>query len=386
MEEGSNIDYKLTLDINSEREKLEMIKDIVAIANSGGGKIVYGENHESQPGVDNSVVSVLDSARCADQIKKYTGVKNFELKHETKSVTGSRFIVTLVIPPSQQLIVMSREGSWKGFNNKDDKLLFNEGDIWVRHSSKTERISNDDIRNWIDAIRLDEREKILSRISTLVKLPEGSAIEVVSSTGKIIESPKDLLANACLRRRRDPAHLLAGGDLLWVFRDRGRMTFTQEELGLVIASSLRRNPTLYWWLTLLDEPSQLLIDELFKAINGTDRDKSDASRSVIELASIYADEQTLRELLKALRSSDYAHFKTAAEAWESRSQMRSSIAARMMKAKIGKTLLRNLQLSELESLATETASSAFSKTGASSKSLGGISRVIWFKKKGHLLE
>lgn len=386
MEEGKNIDYKLTLDISSEREKLEVIKDVIAIANSGGGKIVFGQNHEAQPGVDKFVVVALDSAKCSDQIKKFTGLPAFDLTHGVETVAEGRFILTLVIPPSQHLVVMSREGSWRGFDNKNDKLLFNEGDVLVRHSSKTERISNDDIRKWSDAIRADEREKILSRISTLVKLPEGSTIEVVSSAGKVIESPKDLLANACLRRRRDRGHLLTADDLLWVFQHRQGMALTDEELGLVIASSLRRNPSLYWWLTQIEEPSQLLLDELFYAINGTDRDKSDASRSVIELASFYADETNLREILKALRSSSYAHFRAVARTWVSREAMNSSILTRIKNTNLDKRPLLQMPLNDLELLATDVAVSLFSKLSRSSAGLGRINRVIWYKKKGHLLQ
>ena len=384
-EEGKHIDYKLTLDLGSEKEKVEVIKELVAFANSGGGKIVFGQDKDSRTGVDASHVDALDSAKCSDQIRKYTGLESFELKHETESLQNGKFIHTLVVPRSQNLIVMSRDGSWKGFDPKKDKPLFGKGDVWVRHSSKTERLSNEDVRQWADGIRADEREKFLSRLNTVISLPEG--FDVVAPSGTRIESPKDLLANACSRRQRDPANLLNGDELLWVFQNRAGMTFQEPELSILLASALRRNATLFWWLTLIDDASPMVLAELFNAINGNDRDKSDAARSVLDLAAIYADEKNLRDILKLLRTSRYAHFRSAADSWVSRSSLHASIVSRVKKAEFGKTKLVDLSAIELEKIATQLASDLFVKAeNISSNQLGKVNRVIWFKQKGRLVE
>jgi hypothetical protein len=385
MQEGRNIEHKLSLDPSSEKDKVELVKLIVAFANSGGGEIVFGKNHEKTIGVNTAIVDALDSAKCADLVAKYCN-SQVHLSHQVEPMPNGMFLFVLKVPASSDLIVMSREGTWSGFDPHKDKALFVKGDIWVRHSSKTERISNQDIREWTERLRSDERGRILSVISTLSSMPDGSKVEIVSASGKTIETPEDLLTNACFRRRRDQAHLLTAGDLLWIFLNRQTISFNLEELGILIASALRRNATLYWWISQVEDDSRMLLKELQGAISGSDRDKSDAARSVIELGAIYADENNIREILSALRRSRYSHFRKASEQWSTRKEMKLELLKRINNAKLDRKPLIDLDINELERIATSKAKELYpSKPTAASSTLGTINRLIWYKRKGHLI-
>src|SRR5690606_1327193 len=86
--ESKYIEFKESIDLGSTRDWCEIIKDIVAIANTGGGVVVFGVNNTGEPvGADVSNVLDLDPAQIADKIYKYTGIhfSDFEVLERDKS-------------------------------------------------------------------------------------------------------------------------------------------------------------------------------------------------------------------------------------------------------------------------------------------------------------
>ena len=61
--ESKYIEFKSIFDAESNQDWCEIIKDIVAIANSGGGIIIFGLESDGSPsGNDVSAISELDPA------------------------------------------------------------------------------------------------------------------------------------------------------------------------------------------------------------------------------------------------------------------------------------------------------------------------------------
>jgi hypothetical protein len=80
--ETAAVDFKAGLDVDSKGEWLEVLKDLVAMANSGGGVILFGLSDSSNP-TGSAVEPILDydASRIGDKLRKYTGVHfgNFTL-------------------------------------------------------------------------------------------------------------------------------------------------------------------------------------------------------------------------------------------------------------------------------------------------------------------
>ena len=73
--ESKHIEFKEYFNPSSGQDWCEIVKDIVAIANSGGGVIVFGVQNNGTPSVcDISQVTALDTATITDKIFRYTGV------------------------------------------------------------------------------------------------------------------------------------------------------------------------------------------------------------------------------------------------------------------------------------------------------------------------
>jgi predicted HTH transcriptional regulator len=68
--EGRAIEFKESFDPASSREWCEVLKDVFAIANSGGGVIVFGLNSQGEPvGADLSAVRMLDPQNTQTKLK-----------------------------------------------------------------------------------------------------------------------------------------------------------------------------------------------------------------------------------------------------------------------------------------------------------------------------
>ena len=139
--EGKSSDYKLSYDPASARSKLDLAKNLVALANSGGGRIVIGRDETKSPGIPEKTAAELDSAKIADLVENCVSPAQVHISHSLEKLKSGKLIATLEIEAAEMPLVMAKDGVWKGSNPKKDKPLFLRGDIWVRHSSKTERIS-----------------------------------------------------------------------------------------------------------------------------------------------------------------------------------------------------------------------------------------------------
>jgi predicted HTH transcriptional regulator len=72
--ESKRVDFKERLDLSKAEDWCEIIKDIAAMANSGGGSILFGIKDDGTPsGWDPSNVLATDPAHIVDKIAKYTG-------------------------------------------------------------------------------------------------------------------------------------------------------------------------------------------------------------------------------------------------------------------------------------------------------------------------
>src|SRR5687768_5025763 len=71
--ESVELDFKATFDPTAPQDWCELIKDVVAMANSGGGTVVFGVNDDGTPAQsDLKAIQAIDPAVIVDKIKKYT--------------------------------------------------------------------------------------------------------------------------------------------------------------------------------------------------------------------------------------------------------------------------------------------------------------------------
>ncbi|MEY2539932.1 MAG: hypothetical protein QOG67_3672 [Verrucomicrobiota bacterium] len=184
--ESRCIDFKSSFDPDSPADCCELIKDIVAIANSGGGSILVGVDDAGNCcGPDGSAKLLsVDPAVITDKIAKYTGVQ-FDAFAKT-AAKRHRFKVGLItIGSADPPMVFEKPGTYAVENGKQ-KTAFAAGTLYVRHGAKSEPARSADVARLIARSVERARKEWLSSVKKVTTAPPGSTISVLPP--KVIQS------------------------------------------------------------------------------------------------------------------------------------------------------------------------------------------------------
>jgi predicted HTH transcriptional regulator len=167
--ESKQLDFKVSFDVNSNGDWCEVIKDIVAMANSGGGIIVFGvANDGTMTGFDRQVLLGYDPAKVTDKIARYTARQfaDFEIRSVTRDGGGA---ASLLIHDAVMPMIFAKAGTYLGSDGKE-KTAFQNGTLYVRHGAKSEPATAEDLLALIDR-EVDRRRRTWLR--NIRKVVEG---------------------------------------------------------------------------------------------------------------------------------------------------------------------------------------------------------------------
>ncbi len=177
-QESSLLDFKERLEVNSKSGWLEVLKDMVAMGNSGGGVLVIGVMDDGQPS-DFDVTAILnyDPADITNKFfsyagKHFAGFRIIEAKRQERTVAVIEIYGIRGSP-----LIFTKGGNYQGSDGKD-KTAFTAGFVYFRHGAKSEPGTSDDIQNFlqreIDAIK----DSWLTNIRKIMEAPEESQITI----------------------------------------------------------------------------------------------------------------------------------------------------------------------------------------------------------------
>ena len=178
--ESKRIEFKREFDPTSRPQWCEVIKDVVAIANSGGGIIVFGlENDGTPSGADLTVLARVDPADAADKITGFTGAVEPELEILSLAKAGHK-IVAFLVGAAPAPLVFEKAGSYR--IGMDKGCAFAQGTIYFRHGAKSEPARATDLRSALERIVKHERKSWLSGVRKVSQAPRGSKLVVLPPT------------------------------------------------------------------------------------------------------------------------------------------------------------------------------------------------------------
>jgi hypothetical protein len=186
--ESKYVEFKQSFDPASAGDWCEIVKDIVAIANSGGGVIIIGLGNTGDPtGDDVSTTLALDNAIVVDKINKYTGYQftGVEIHEAEKS---GHTVAVLEISAIETPLVFQNVGTYEIERGKQ-KAAFSKGSVYFRHGAKSEPGTMDDIRQVIEKRVEQIRAEWLTGVQKVVKAPAGSTVSVFSGEVRESSSP-----------------------------------------------------------------------------------------------------------------------------------------------------------------------------------------------------
>ncbi len=305
--EGVELELKESLDLTVKSGQLRLVKEIVAMANTKGGRILIGVTDDGdRVGIPDSDRSVWDPARIGDLLERYINPERVEVTltfSQRGCPDGNVIVVLLVQQFDRPPLVIGKEG-----NDERNKAILRRGMVLVRNNTKVEPATRADYLRW----QKEDRKRIFEGIRTVVLNP-GSVVRIAN--GDDIRDPASYLLSRSVdlfRQRRDK--LLDGQDLLSLFVHRESLdTSSLDRQRLIIHSALRRKATLFFWLALLDISADGVLSILDEALTMSDRDKSDMSGAIPLVAALFLTPSQYEDLIARMVDSRYAHLRKDAK-------------------------------------------------------------------------
>ena len=308
MPEGMKLEYKEDLDPTDPKDRLALVREVVAMANAEGGRVLVGVGNEGTViGVPEADGSHWDPAVIGDLLDSFVNPEHVEVRitFNGEGCPAGRTVVEVgVSQHSAPPLVLSKDGNHPGA----DSPMFRKGAVLVRHNTKVEPARRSDFLRW----REDLRNRILQQFQMVVEAPETAHLRMVADD-EVRDEPQYLLSRAVdlFRQRREK--LLDGDDLLYLFENRTTLDLTLDDVAeLLIQSALRRRATLFFWIALVAPAPEVVREMLDTALGMSDRDKSDMASAVPIVASLYLTEEEFEEMVARMEASSYVHIREAA--------------------------------------------------------------------------
>jgi hypothetical protein len=211
--ESKYIDFKESCHTDSVEMWCEIVKDIVAMANSGGGVIVVGlKNDGTRSTFDCGQLLAYDIAKVTDKIAKYTGRQFAEIEITPLDRSGDT-VAAIVILESPLPIVFTTAGTYVAQNGKE-KISFQQGTVYFRHGAKSEPGNSEDIKRVIDREVERTRKTWMMGIRKVTQAPPGSVIQVATK----IEPSHGGLSGRIVTDLNAPAVRPEEADTIWPHR------------------------------------------------------------------------------------------------------------------------------------------------------------------------
>jgi hypothetical protein len=144
--ESDTLDFKEKIDCESKRSRVEICKDIIAMANTSGGYIVFGVRDDDFYPIGLQHGSNISLEKLADTLDNYVGERvEILLAHHNLMLEGEqRLFALLYIPPASTPIVTAKEGAYS--EDGRQKVIFGKAEWLVRTHARSQRAEPADVR------------------------------------------------------------------------------------------------------------------------------------------------------------------------------------------------------------------------------------------------
>ena len=196
--ESKHIEFKRGFDPTYAGEWCELIKDIVALANSGGGILVFGLDSTGKPtGESTEDIAREDPADILNKVAKYIDPPSFEIESTELKKRGHK-LHALVVSGASIPHIFQKPGTYDLGGGKQ-KTAFAIGTIYFRHGAKSEHGNSDDVRAVVERELKVVRNAWVKGVRKVVQAPIDSEIVAVRRIGA------PAMGTTSVRAVKDPA-------------------------------------------------------------------------------------------------------------------------------------------------------------------------------------
>lgn len=182
-QESRQLDFKGHFE-NTHECWCALTKDIVAMANSGGGILVFGANSTGTPsGANCNALLECDLAVISSKVFKWTGYDFGEIETITVKRSDGDY-PALIVGEADIPIPFNKPGEWEKPDGKK-KMEFAEGTVYFRHGAKSAPGTRADFSKWIERYAAAERQRLMRGMRKIVAAPPGHVVATVTTADPI---------------------------------------------------------------------------------------------------------------------------------------------------------------------------------------------------------
>jgi hypothetical protein len=215
--ETNAVDFKETLDLSHTRDRVELAKDVLAMANSGGGDMVVGVEDGTlrRVGISEEVfVSLRDAKSVNDKLKRYCGgyVKVLVAQHQVTNQERQKVRMVLIhVPAASHKVPAQDDGAYADPGNPSkQKWIFRRGDVYVRKADESVKVETpEDLRAAPTSPQIDAdtaRKITHAYIQRLVESFTHNLSPLLPN-----DTPRELSGEALIRVLEEPRDVLLVG-------------------------------------------------------------------------------------------------------------------------------------------------------------------------------
>jgi hypothetical protein len=173
--EPADVEFKCDFD-GLKPTWLDLLKHVVAMANIGGGTLVFGVDRDgNHVGLRASLLQVLDPANVSNKLRSYASARVASAYRELVQ-DGKRFGF-LNISPAERLVVFESDGNYQGSDGKPGRA-FIKGVIYTRVPGSTREAEQLDLDTLMDRLVRHRLGKIVARIEHVARAPLESELVI----------------------------------------------------------------------------------------------------------------------------------------------------------------------------------------------------------------
>lgn len=169
--ESKNLDYKegLNWDTSPKDKKLEIVKDILAMANTqDGGKIIFGVKNDNLEftGLKEDDFKSFDPTKVNDLLHNYT--EPIHSCQVYKQKIDEKYVVVIDVPEFPEIPIICKKEAPSSDNNKQ---ILKKGQIYIRtEKASSEAISSvEEMREFLGRAITKKGDELLRNIERLIK-------------------------------------------------------------------------------------------------------------------------------------------------------------------------------------------------------------------------
>jgi hypothetical protein len=195
------LEFKEEFDPLDRRSLCETVKDVFAMANSGGGVILVGVDGQGRPtGKDVKQLLDTDPADLANKLTAFTG-RDFDALAVRSHSKGNQVVATLEIGEAPIPLIPVRPGTYEKERRKQ-ATAFSVGVVYVRHGAKSEPATSHDLERIIERRLREVRSFWLKGVRRVIEAPPDSVVTVGPRPVQVVADPA---AATPVRITTDPA-------------------------------------------------------------------------------------------------------------------------------------------------------------------------------------